>query len=439
MKKTLWLCAAIAGLAIGCATNSGSDVAQPSGGDDGSGDGGGGVTGGGGGPGSLVPASCPAPKVGPGEREWQSFILTGGLHLVADAQGGLIYTTDPGIVKLDQNARTVFSFASGDVVAVDAGGNIYVAGVFTAPLDVGRGEMTPVNGNDVFLAKLSPAGEILFVRQGLCTANILPGQDSLLGIAVAPDGRIAISGSTFGVVVLDQDGELSFQERYAGLISFDSKGNLVVGVTFGGDGLFQLAPDVFFQGSADYGTIVIAKYDRAGNYISHFSLAQAAITGLALDGGDNIALIGEFVGSMNLFGQELSEPVSLPFPQGTQFGAIAVRLNSAYGVIWAEEINPFNASVRTDAMFSAMGGLAVNQFGDLIVSSNFVTPTRVPYANPTLAQYNEAMGGTLLGRGGVTAGYGLGVAEDACGNIYQASVQYIAGPVSVLEKIRAER
>src|SRR5258706_2279668 len=185
MKKTLWLCAAIAGLAIGCATNSGSDVAQPCGGDDGSGGGGSGATGGGGGPGSLVPASCPAPKVGPGEREWQSFILTGGLHLVADAQGGLIYTTDPGIVKLDQNARTVFSFASGDVVAVDAGGNIYVAGVFTAPLDVGRGEMTPANGNDVFLAKLSPAGEILFVRQGLCTPDILPGQDSLLRIAGA--------------------------------------------------------------------------------------------------------------------------------------------------------------------------------------------------------------------------------------------------------------
>src|SRR5258706_15457417 len=107
MKKTLWLCAAIAGLAIGCATNSGSDVAQPSGGDDGSGGGGSGATGGGGGPGPLVPAPCPAPKVGPGEREWQSFILTGGLHPVAAPPGGPIYTTDPRIVKPHQNARTV--------------------------------------------------------------------------------------------------------------------------------------------------------------------------------------------------------------------------------------------------------------------------------------------------------------------------------------------
>ena len=435
MVKTSWLCAAIATVAIGCAAQGtrSDDVDQPGG----SGSAGSGPTSNDNGSGSTASGDCTVHAQPPGSIQWERTI-NGGTHVIVDTQGAVIYTTDPGIVKIDADGNRVFAFGFGDVVTADARGNIYVAGVLAQPITVGGTNYDPVNGN-ILIVELSPAGDVLFATQDLCNANMLPGETQVISIAVAGDGRIAISGGTIGVVVLDAQGLLVFQTPYAGHVAFDANGDLIVGMGFGGSGQLQLAPGVFLQGSADFSSTAIVRYDTSGNYVAHYELDQAAIEDLAIDATGHIAFIASFIDTMNLYGQTLSAPSALPFPEGAQAGAIAVRLDASFAVVWAEQINPFNLAVRTPAMFSAMGGLAVNAFGDLIVSSNFPTPTGVPYALPTLAQYSAPAGGVLLSEGARTTGFGLGVAEDACGNIYFASVQYTPNATTLLDKIVAER
>ena len=432
MSKSIWLlCAAIVTTAFGCAeqtttTDPASASADEQLAIDRSGK-----------PGHS-PAACGQPARTPGQILWQRQIV-GGNHVIADAQGNTIYTTDPGIVKLDAAGNRVFAFPFGDVVATDADGNIYVAGVFTTRIDLGTGVMYPTNNNDVFLAKLSPSGKHIFAKQSLCSADVLPGVNMLLSIAVAADGRIALSGMTIGTVVLDDTGRLIYQRNFPGQVAFDSTGNLVLGFRFGGDGFQQLAPGVYIQGGASYASTAIVKYDRAGTYLSHFVLERAAIASLALDAADNISFTAEFVETMTLFGQTLTVPVSLPYPAGVQFGAVAVRLDASYNLIWAQQLNSFNGSIRTASMLSGMGGMALNQYGDLIVSSNEPVLNREPYAIPTLAQYAAPTGATLLSVGARANGFGLGVAVDACANIFYASVQYTPSATRLLEKIAAQR
>jgi len=285
--------------------------------------------------------------------------------------------------------------------------------------------------------KLSATGELIYAKQGLCSANVLPGVNSLLSIAVAADGRIALSGMTIGAVVLDATGKLIFQEPYAGQVAFDSNGNLVVGIRFGGQ--LQLAPDVIVQGGTNYTSTVIVKYDSANRYVSHFQLDRAAIVSLALDADDDIFFVAEFVEMMTLFGQVLDVPVALPYPAGVQFGSIAVRLDASYGVSWAKELDPFNGSVRTASMLSGMGGMAINGVGDVIVSSNAVVLDSAPYASATLVQLNASSGAPLLSVGAHATGFGRGVASDGCGSIYFASVQYTPDATTLLQKIAAPR
>jgi len=334
--------------------------------------------------------------------------------------------------------RLGFVHTLGEVLAADAAGNVYVAGVISQPIALGGTSYDPLNGN-ILIVELSAAGDLLFATQDLCNANVLSGETQLFSIAVAADGRIALSGGTIGVVVLDARGLLVFQTPYAGHVGFEANGDLLVGMIYGGSGQLQLAPGVFLQGSADYSSTAIVRYDATGNYVAHYSLEQAAIEDLAVDASGHISFIASFIDTMDLYGQILRVPTALPFPQGAQAGAIAVRLDASFAVVWAVQTNPFNLDVRTPVMFSAMGGLAVNAYGDLLVSSNFPTPSGAPYALPTLTQYSASAAGVLLSEGARATGFGLGVAEDACGNIYFASVQYTPNATTLLQKIVAER
>ena len=50
-------------------------------------------------------------------------------------------------------------------VALDSSGNSYVVGNFETSVTLGEDEFTASNGQDGFLAKDSPAGDVLWARQ----------------------------------------------------------------------------------------------------------------------------------------------------------------------------------------------------------------------------------------------------------------------------------
>jgi hypothetical protein len=102
------------------------------------------------------------------------------------------------------NSGGSYAFAN----AVDANGNVYVAGSFYGTVDFGGTNLTYVGGlqgdkgGDSFFAKYNKDGNLLWIRQGLCTSA-----DWADGIAVDHLGNVYVSGGftgdlTFGVVTL---------------------------------------------------------------------------------------------------------------------------------------------------------------------------------------------------------------------------------------------
>ena len=79
---------------------------------------------------------------------------------------------------------------SGLALALDPQGNIYVAGDFNSPeMAFGDTVLRPVGSYDVFVAKLSPAGEWVWARRAGG-----PGHDGVGGLAVDGRGSIYLAG-----------------------------------------------------------------------------------------------------------------------------------------------------------------------------------------------------------------------------------------------------
>jgi hypothetical protein len=79
-------------------------------------------------------------------------------------------------------------------LAVDDGGNVYLAGLFTATIDVDPGpdsvSLTSSGGTDIFLAKYGPTGAVVwaFAIGG-------PGADQVYQVLVDPFGNLYLAGS----------------------------------------------------------------------------------------------------------------------------------------------------------------------------------------------------------------------------------------------------
>ncbi|MEK7766683.1 MAG: hypothetical protein AAB368_10625, partial [bacterium] len=120
-------------------------------------------------------------------------------------------------------------------VALDAAGNVYVAGSVTRT-DTGT------DNTDLVLAKFSSAGELLWVRAVSTTLN-----DDAWGVAVSPQGDIYVAGSVTLAVPL---AGTPYEVPVGYLSKYRGDGTVVWTLTFDGDGsgrsvLFAVAVDPF--------------------------------------------------------------------------------------------------------------------------------------------------------------------------------------------------
>lgn len=79
---------------------------------------------------------------------------------------------------------------AGTAVALDASGNVVLAGTFEGTIDVGGGPLTAAGGTDVFLAQYSPAGAHRWSRRIGGTSNY----DGGTGLAVDATGNAVLAG-----------------------------------------------------------------------------------------------------------------------------------------------------------------------------------------------------------------------------------------------------
>lgn len=330
-----------------------------------------------------------------------------------NAEGNPVYT--PGVARLDSALNKVFDYPHGSAVALDAQGVTYVAGGFSAPTDFGAGVVTPTGNVDTFLVTLSASGDVLSVRH----LGILCG-DGVSDLAVSVDGRIAISGTAMGTVVLETAaGDVVFRSDASGQVAFDAAGNLYIA---GGaaDG----------SGNVD---AFVTKLDADGDVVYRQTFGDAVLpvrvlgyeqdrlvtepmpqrfTDLAVTASGEVAAVGTYELEMSLLG--VTVKTGSYFPSGSQLGTFHVRLDAAGNVTSGAAGFAINA-------FVGKPSVALGANGTLAISSNDPGNSQGPFAYPDLV-LTTASGPSPIGFGGTGyAGYGLGVAVDACGNVLWAS------------------
>jgi hypothetical protein len=262
-------------------------------------------------------------------------IIMSALGGSADFGGGPVTSAggfDVGLAKLDATGKHVWSKhfgdageQSGNAIAVDAAGNVLVTGMFLGTVDFGGGPFTDMNGGDVFVLKLSAAGDHVLSKQ-------FGGAGTQFGYDIAPDGdNIVLLGTFFddfdlggGALVNEGDEDIfvakldstgnhvwsrafgdEAQQTSRGL-SIDSAGNIVItgslstkdGVDFGGGPLIS-------GGGSD---AFLAKFDATGKTLWSFRYGDAPDQDgydTALDKAGNVVLAGVFRGSVDLGGGPL--------------------------------------------------------------------------------------------------------------------------------------
>ena len=424
MTSMRWLCAAvIAAFSIGCGTPESNP--GPTGGvvgvsptrlDPGHGR-------------PLPPGGGPmCAAIGASGTAVSTIAIDGGATLAVDAHDNVFYTAGggKGIVKQTAAGERVFAFGYGTGLAIDAAGNAYVAGSFTQPIDLGHGTLTPEGNIDVFVAKLSPRGTLLFAEQlGLCG-------DGVESIAVASDGRIAVSGTSMGTAIFDASGKLLEQLSFAGHLAFAPNGNLYIAGSFTG----SLALDgshVLAAGNATDVDAFVAQVDVHGDLVSAIHLGDTAlpyngairvtdpmpqtIDAIAVSAHGEVALLGSYEGEMSLFGQTVATPIDIP--SGVVLGSFAAKLDATGQVVFTERLVGHHD-------YSPAGAIAIADDGRIAVSTNSPREAQQPNAHPDLLLY--AADGTGLPSfelppDGVY-GWGLGIAFDACGNLEWADTAH---------------
>jgi outer membrane protein assembly factor BamB len=385
-------------------------------------------------PGGMVPgegATLPAPSRGatceglgaPGSIVWTRVLGSASVldahTLVSDGIGHVLFArgTHPtistslvgaGEVQLGQLDGAVRArFPAGVTVAADAHGNAYVAGSFTAPIDLGLGTMTPEGNIDVFVAKLSPRGQVIFAEQlGLCG-------DGVQAIAVAADGRIAVSGTALGTAVVDANGKLMFTLPYSGKVAFDSQGDLVVAGSFTGS--MDLGGGAIDAGFASEG--FVAAVDADGQALWNHVLAataqgfapQVVVTSLAIDAHDHLLIGGFTDAQLDLFGTTITPHFA---EVGRVGGGFAALLDASGAPIWEQDAG----MTEVDAVaFVPDGGIALG--GAVTSEGGFFRITDVEKLDTSGAP-------RWIHEEFPARGYGkaLGLATDACGAVYLSAV-----------------
>ena len=115
---------------------------------------------------------------------------------------------DTNKTKVWEASYTLTKSSSATSVAIDASGNVYIAGITNATLSTNVD--APFTGGDVLVAKFSSTGQKLWDK-----TIASPGAEYARGIAVDPTGNVYITGQT--------DGTLPGQTSAGGIDSFVAK------------------------------------------------------------------------------------------------------------------------------------------------------------------------------------------------------------------------
>lgn len=286
--------------------------------------------------------------------------------------------------------------AESQSVAADSSGNVIVAGDFNKTVDFGSGPSSSIIGNNVFIAKYTSQGGLLWAKTFVAT-----GMDYAKSVAVDSQNNIIVAGYFSGTM------------------------------DFGGVAL--TAPDPY---QVNFPDMFVAKYSPSGSllWVRQFGGSKGDFgTAVAVDGSDNVVLAGRL------------QSVNVDFGGGVTLSAAGssialVKLSPSGATLWAKVYGGTSTVVP--------GGMAIDRSGDIAVTGQFMASAdfgggSISSANSGtfstfVAKYSGADGSYRWARafGGSTVDGGFGITTDpVTGNIvvtggFMGTADFGGGPVS---------
>jgi len=348
----------------------------------------------------------------------------------------------PGFLWARQGGGTANDEAK--CVAVDAEGNVYMAGYFWGTAVFGTTSLVGVAGQDLFLAKYDRLGHLLWVRQagsGSLHQSGSYSSDVAFGLAIDSVGNAYITGSFTGnanfdgIALSKASGAALFLAKYSPTgdvlwaIQSGGTGNaqgnglcvgpngdvFVTGVFTGANTLSTNSLPLAAPGSADQ--VFVACFDTQGRAVwarkgTGGGKCQGRAITAAPDG--RVYVTGGFSGPVNFDGIEAVENAA--YETGDAFLA---AYESGGNVVWV--------ATAGGAYADSGAGVACDAGGDVYVTGSFryqarfgdLTLSGAPAPAVFIAKYGHD-GKVLWAKsaGGNGLSYGNAVAVDSGGNSY---------------------
>jgi SdrD B-like domain/Beta-propeller repeat len=330
---------------------------------------------------------------------WAAALGTSGAtsaHGVAfDPGGSSVYVVGSQLSKYTTGGQLLWSqglggsSASAWSVAIDSSGDAVVSGTFTGSIVLGTATLTSAGGNDAFVAKFDPSGNVLWARSfgG-------PGYDQATGLALDGSGAAYVTGRFSNSVAFDSTHTLtSAGSTDAFVLELDASGNVVYATQAGGagadigiglavDGGGQAYVTGYFAGTASFGpnnltapgayAAYVAQVDANGNFTWARSMGSTAATdpsyaqaqGVALDGSGHVFATGTFTGT-TAFGDTTDGSGATSLTAQGKTDAFVTSLDASTGhFLWTEQIG--GASSQAHGY-----GLALDVVGNVYTTGAF--------------------------------------------------------------------
>jgi hypothetical protein len=266
---------------------------------------------------------------------WGNIIVTGVFLGSVDFGGGVLPSAggyDVFLAKFDADGGHLWSYNFGDAshqygygVAVDDLGNVILVGHFNGTIDFGGSLLTSVGGADIFLAKFTAGGAHVWSERFGETSN-----QHCYDVAVDASRNISITGYYYDSVDFGGGMFVSAGGYDAYVAKFTAGGTHMWSRNLGAsmdqfgygiavDGSGNVAVTGEFNGTVDFGgggisssggyDVYVAKYKSNGAYLWSHGFGDAnsqSCRGIAADPSGNTYLAGEFSGTVNFGGGNLN-------------------------------------------------------------------------------------------------------------------------------------
>jgi hypothetical protein len=300
-------------------------------------------------------------------------VVTGSFHGTLDFGGGVALSASPDVeavfvVKLDPAGAPVWARrlggdqgnGYGTSVAFDPSGDIVVAGEYGGAGDFGAEHVETVGAQDAFIAKLTPEGDVRWVREYGSDVIFDEGTETQHG-ATAFAARVAVSAGGDVLVTGESDVLLDFGDP---------------ALKTGGDGsvfALQLSPDGvpqwsrWFHGSLGEGIAVdpagdvvvsgladgalVAKISAGGDLVWEKILSASLASGDAIttDAAGDVIVIGSFLETIAIDGTTLTSAGS--------FDVFVAKLDPDGGLLWASSFGSADLDAAQDVATDAADNL----------------------------------------------------------------------------------